>query len=825
MKKALILFILLLTVFYSYSQDSSRSKSQAQQSSYSGLLRSYGINKTAVEEQIENNPQIVQEAEQALGTGNTSELQSLANSVAPGLGSGILTPPSLTTQPKATTSTAPVTVNVTNGPTGLNPDSTALYHSPIDTSVYDTTGLKLRSTVYGQDFLRNRYIGVFNRTVDGEAPDNYIMGVGDKVNVVIWGYSNYNEVFTIDPTGSINPNETGRIYLKGLTFRDAKNVMRSRFGQYFDLKTSQIDFSVVYSRVITVNVVGEVNNPGSYSIPALNTAFNALIAANGTNQIGSVRKIYVKRDGKTVFTLDLYKFLQDPDAQSNFYLQDNDYIVVPPADKIVKITGYVKRPYKYELLEDENLSDLISYAGGFSMGALTKTVHLERYQNNEMVLSDIPYDSLKKLDKNFALEDGDNLNVDSIQTQILKYVKVTGDVKNQGQFQFTQGMRVSDLLAKAQGVRINSSLENAYVIRTNPDYSTQYLPVNLANVLKDVKSTDNFAVQNLDELHVFSNQTFASNTSVTVYGAVRTPGSIPFGTGLTLKDALYYAGGLTLDAANDRIEISRIITNSSKGGNIGTPVPVTIQTVQVGTDLSIDKTAEGFQLQPYDQIFVRQSSNFILQEDVNIDGEIKFPGKYTMTSKAERIADLLKQAGGPTQYAFLSDATLYRPSDNTGFVVFNMQQAIDDPKSKYNFLLKDGDVISIPTANEIVSITGAVGHPFLDSLKVINAPFEEGHRAKYYVKNFAGGFGDNAIRKQTYTIEAGGKVAKTWHFLFINRYPVVHEGTSIYVESEPISTTQAKSLPIDWTAVIEDITIKLTAVASLYFLLERVFNN
>lgn len=825
MKKALVIFILLFTVFYSFAQDSIRARNQSQLSSYSGLLRSYGINKTLIEQQIASNPQLAQQAEQALSSGNSAQLQQLANSAAPGLAAaGILTPPSLTTLPK-TAATAPITVNVNNGAPSLNPDSTALFKSPIDTSVYDTTGLKIRSTVYGQDFLRNRYIGVFNRTVDGEAPDNYIMGVGDKVNVVIWGYSNYNQVFTIDPTGSINPNETGRIYLKGLTFRDAKNVMRSRYGQYFDLKTSQIDFSVVYSRVITVNVVGEVNNPGSYSIPALNTAFNALIAANGTNQIGSVRKIYVKRDGKTIFTLDLYKFLQDPNAQSNFYLQDNDYIVVPPADKIVKITGYIKRPYKYELLETENLNDLIGYAGGFSIGALTRVLHLQRYQNNEMVLSDILYDSLKKLNKNFPLQDGDIINVDSIQTQILKYVKVSGDVKNPGQFQFAEGMRVADLLAKGQGVRINSELENAYIIRTNADYSTQYLPVNLVNVLKDAKSQDNFVVQNLDELHVFSNQTFTSNTVVTVYGAVRSPGSIPFGTGLTLKDALYYAGGLTLQAANDRIEISRIVTNSSKGGNVGTPVPVTIQTVQVGTDLSIDKTAEGFQLQPYDQIFVRQSSNFIPQEDANISGEIKFPGKYTLTDKAERVADLLKQAGGPTAFAFMSDATLYRPSDNTGYVVFNMQQAVDNPKSKYNFLLKDGDVISIPTANEIVSITGSVGHPFLDSLHVINAPFQSGHRARYYVKNFAGGFGENAIRKHTFTIEAGGKVAKTWHFLFINRYPVVYEGTSIYVGSETIPVTTAKSIPIDWTAVIEDITIKLTAVASLYFLLERVFNN
>lgn len=501
------------------------------------------------------------------------------------------------------------------------------------------------SRIYGKSFFEGKTLRLFNSSSDAIAPDDYILGVGDKISIAIWGFSSYNQAFTIDETGSINPTETGRIYLKGMTFKDAKDLMTKRFGQVVDLHNSQIDFALIYSRDITVNIVGEVMDPGSYHIPAVNTAFNALIAAKGPNEIGSVRSIFIKRDGKTIKTLDVYKFLQDPNSNEDFFLQNNDYIFVPAAKKIVEISGEVYRPMSYELLDNENLFDIIKYAGGLKADAYTKSVQITRYQHSHSEIIDIDLDSLIKLNKDYALVNGDKISISTLPSKLLTYVEISGPVKIPGQYEYDKGMKISDLLSKSQGVTEDAYLDFGYVVRTLPDLSKQYIPFVPKNVINNPNSTDNVVLINQDVVDVFQKSNFENNLTVTINGAVHTPGSYTYGQGLTLRDLLLYAGGLLPTSTNNRIEISRIM-NSNNGAPPYSAAPAIVKTVQIGNDLTIDQASAGFQLQPYDIVFVRQAPAFTLQTTVSLSGEVLYPGTYVIMNKGEKIASLIKRAGG-----------------------------------------------------------------------------------------------------------------------------------------------------------------------------------
>ena len=280
--------------------------------------------------------------------------------------------------------------------------------SPIPMNVITT------EQIFGHSFFENNNIKFYDKANQLKAPDNYILGIGDEISVAIWGYSDFNGAFKIDEDGAVNPKLVGRIYLKGLTFKDAKGLIAGKFKNVYDLNNSQIDITLTYSRVITVNIVGEVNNPGAYTIPAINTAFNALVTVGGIRTIGSVRKIYIKRAGQIIKTLDVYEYLMNPDSKQDFFLENNDYIFVPTSGRIVKINGQVKRPQGYELVEKENLETLIKYAGGFDAGAYRKRIQIKRFLNSQETIMDINYDSLNLAKKDFELWDGDEVLVRKI---------------------------------------------------------------------------------------------------------------------------------------------------------------------------------------------------------------------------------------------------------------------------------------------------------------------------------------------------------------------------------------------------------------------------
>ena len=299
--------------------------------------------------------------------------------------------------------------------------------------------------IFGQHIFRNRSIKVYKQSDDIKPPPDYVMGVGDEVIVQIWGRSRLDERYEINENGYIAPSRMPRIFLKGFTYRQLKNILRERFKKYYRFRNSEFDVAVNYSRSIEVNIFGEVYNYGGFTLPAINTAFNALVAAGGPTDIGSVRKILLRRGGTTK-TIDVYKFIFDPSVASDYYLQNNDIIQVPAAGDIVEIKGQVRRPFKYELIKGEGIKDLVKYAGGFGERAVKKNIQVWRYEDDKQIVIDVPYASLNTSGRNFELTNGDIVWVDSITNVKESVVFINGEVFHPGEYERSPNMRLTELL-------------------------------------------------------------------------------------------------------------------------------------------------------------------------------------------------------------------------------------------------------------------------------------------------------------------------------------------------------------------------------------------
>lgn len=685
---------------------------------------------------------------------------------------------------------------------------------------------KEREEIFGHSFFLNNNIRFYDKANQIRAPDHYVLGVGDDLSIAIWGFSDYNASFTISNDGAINPKLVGKIYLSGLTFKDAKALIESKFSRVYNLSNSQIDVTLTNSRVITVNIVGEINNPGAYTIPAINTAFNALVTVGGIRKIGSVRNIYIKRAGKIIKKLDIYEYLLNPNSKQDFFLENNDYIFVPTSEKVVEISGHVKRPSNYELIEGENLKSIIEYAGGFEAGAYKGQIQITRFLNDEEIIVDIDYDSLTLLKKDFILFNGDRIKVRKIEQEYINYVDIKGPVKQPGRYEIKSGDKISDIINRAEGLLYDVFDSRAYIIRQNDDFSKKYIPFNLNTILTNEKSGENIKLERFDIISIFSKSYFKDNFTFSVSGAVREAGKYLYGNGLTLKDALYMAGGLKKEADNSKIEITRAVEYDFNS-NLFTPIKTKVEIVTVNKDLLNDKISEAYIIQPYDQIHVRTDPSFESPENVILRGEVVYPGVYTLTSKNEKISNVISRAGGLTEWSFTQGARLTRSEDNAGMMVLRLDKVVKDTNSRYNYILRAGDTLYIPKVNDLIKIRGEINNPNADSSKNINAPFTPYKSAKYYVKKYGLGFKKTAKKGNTYVQLPGGETKRTKKILFLKIYPKVRKGSSIIVvkkDKRQNDLNDREKTPIDWNKAIENGTIKMTALITLYILIQRIGN-
>ena len=747
---------------------------------------------------------------------------------------------------------------------GGNTNLSKFYESFGDTLAIDTTSYP-KARIYGQDIFRNNKLSFYQKALDAKAPENYKVGSGDEISISVWGYSEFSENLLVDERGYITPSSYGRIYVKGLTFKKMRSLLKSKFGSFLDMKNSEIDVTLSYSRVITVHIVGEVYNPGSYTIPAINTAFNALIAANGPNQLGSVRNIYIKRDGKTVDSLDVYQFLFNPTRSQDIYMQDGDYLFIPPAKHIIEVKGAVNRPYTYEAKTGESIAELIKYAGGYTTNAFTDVLTLKRIDYNAVKVNDVYNDHINST----IVQNGDEVVVNTISNKLSNVVSVKGSVGVSGDYEFIQGDHLLDLLQRAKCIAEKTFMDRVYVVRLNKDNRTKtHITVNLGAVLEDYNHIDNILLQEYDIVNVLSVDDFDDDFSVSVLGAVRKVGSFDFGNGMTLQDVLLQAGGLTRQAEGSRIEVSRIMDYDIASNKLKPRIAV-VKTIKIGDDLILSAEAEEFFLQPFDQVFVRENPDFEPAKNISLSGEVKYPGTYTLLSKDEQISSIIKRAGGLTRFAYLDGVTMFRkevvhriqnanitlkdlseelldsilsnPSLSLLYqeelqnmrvenfenfkeiimynkVYLNLDKALQSNESKHNLVLLEGDSVIIPKTMDFVHISGD-----LMNLEggAISAPYFGGRRANYYVNNFAGGFSKANKKVNTVVIYPNGIAKKTMNFGLFVLSPRVKKGSIIKVVNK-MDKLKHEKVPIDWNNAIEKTMLKVTAVLSLWLLVDRV---
>jgi protein involved in polysaccharide export with SLBB domain len=755
--------------------------------------------------------------------------------------------------------------NISNKDTISNLSKFSLYFE--DTLAIDSV-IYPKAKIFGQDIFRNNKLNFYQKALDAKAPENYKLGPGDEISISIWGFNEFSETLEVDARGYISPSSYGRIYVKGLTFKNMRSLLKNKFSTFFDMQNSEIDVSLSYSKVITVNIVGEVYNPGSYVIPSINTAFNALISSNGPTQIGTVRNIYIKRNGKTVDSLDVYKFLFDPEKSHDIYLQDGDYLFVPPAKNLIEISGAVNRPYTYEAKDNESVSDMVRYAGGFSAKAYRDIITLKRLDYNDMRVFDVHSNDFDSE----SVYNGDELIVNHISNKLSNVITINGNIGVAGEYEYKNGEKLLELLNRAKCISQKTFLEKVYIIRLNSDRTKSHIAINLESILEDETHSDNILMQEYDIVNVMSIDDFDDNFNISVEGAVRNPGDFNFGDGMSLQSALFLAGGLTQQAEGSRVEISRIMEYDINSNKLK-PRRAIVKNVKVGNDLVLSQEAENFELQPYDQIFVRSNPDFEPVINVQILGEVKYPGTYSVLRKNEKISSLIKRSGGLTSYAYLDGVKMYRKFEvttvndeeikdmnisdelkrtilndpeaasiyteelesynneifnsepksskqiNLDMVYLDLEKALKSNQSKHNLVLNEGDSIIIPKTMDVVHITGELMNLQGNS---ISAPYFSSKRANYYVKNFAGGFSKFNDRSNTVVVYPNGIAKKSKNFLFFKLSPKVSKGSTIRVSSKIKKDKRKNKGKIDWNQQIENAMLKLSAVLTLWVLVDRV---
>lgn len=681
-------------------------------------------------------------------------------------------------------------------------------------------------TIYGHEFFRRTVFAPFGELREMRPPPNYQLDKGDEITIIMWGMKDFNKVYVIDDLGAIEPKLVGRINLKGITYQKAVEIIKDRFAQTYDFDREKIEVAVSYSRVISVNFVGNLFNPGAYRFPAQTSAIDALVMIDGPNAIGSMREIYIERNGQRIQSLDVYNFLNKPDSRQNFFLQENDYVIVPSLRNLVNISGKIRRPHNYEMKKGEGLRDAIEFAGGLDAGAFTKTISIKRYYKNQEILLDVNLDSLVAINKDIPLVNGDSIFVYGIPKELRNYVEVVGAVRVPGRYELRKNERISDVLMRAEGILDDADRSRAYVMRLKKDLTKQIIPFDVEDVLLTEQAADNILLQNLDTIQVISRQDFRQDFKVTVLGAVRKTGDYSYAEGLTLNDILYLSGGLRKEAANERIEVSRLISFSDENTGKKGSQRVVVKRIDIGADLTFDET-EDFELKPYDQVFVRFQPDFEPQATVKLYGEVMYPGEYALLSKEERIVNIVERAGGFTNFAFQEGARMYRVYDSTGVVLLDLEKAFKKPnKSQFNYILAEGDSIFIPETKNIVTMMGAAGFSDVDTIPRLSVPYDGPKRADYYLRRYGAGFGRYAKKSRTFVREPNGQTKKTLNLGLVKLYPKVENGGIVYVDvtdrkrREKIREERKEGL--SWNEAFDSFAAKLATVATVLLLFLQV---
>lgn len=627
--------------------------------------------------------------------------------------------------------------------------------------------------VFGRNIFNTRNL-TFEPSINIATPPNYRLGPGDEVIIDIWGASENTIRQQISPDGTINIGELGPLYLSGMTVEKAQDFLTKELRKIYSDTNNQIRVTLGNTRTIQINVMGEVVQPGTYALSAFSTVFHALYRAGGVNDIGSLRKVQLVRNGKKMATIDVYDFIMHGRTQDDIRLEEGDVVIVPAYESLVQISGNVKRPMCYEMKNGETVETLIGYAGGFTSDAYIKSLRMVRQNGKEYQVNTID-------DKDYAsyrLSDGDMVTAEAILDRFTNKLEIRGAVYRPGIYELNDNVNtVKALIARADSLTDDAFTTRAVLYRLRDNMTREVKQIDVAALING--TIPDIVLQRNDVLFIPSIHDINDWGDVEIAGEVIAPGTYPYADNMTLEDLVIAAGGLKESASLVRVDVARRIKNPTSAEDtkeIGEMFTFSLK------DGFVVDGEPGFVLQPYDHVYVRRSPAYSEQKNVAIDGEILYGGTYTLTSKDERISDLVKKAGGTTQFAYVRGAKLVRRAnanelqrmqdvvvllrrqmgdervdslgikvDSTFSVGIDLEAALKAPGSDADIILREGDVVVVPKYNNTVRINGAVMQPNVVSYK-------QGKDVKYYIGQ-AGGYNQVAKKNKKYIIYMNGQIA------------------------------------------------------------------
>ena len=666
--------------------------------------------------------------------------------------------------------------------------------------------------VYGNNLFQNSSILELSEL--STPPLDYPIGVGDHIVVSLWGGADIETDYIVARDGSIFPQGLGKITVQGLTFDNARSIIMDRFRRVIPPSTN-ISVTMGQPRSIIVNVSGEVSNPGPVVVSAFTNALNVVAMAGGLNEYGNLRNIQIKRNNRIIDSVDIYRYLTRGDFGRHLYMENGDFVIVPIYDKKVLASGQFKRPMYYQLKANEGFRDLLKYTGGLTPDAYASGGVIIRNVNEKQTIKNVNFNAigLKEGEKvvDEPLYNGDIVVVSPINPGLINKVIVKGEVVYPNIYEIRKGDRLFDVLNRAGGITANAYVERAYVYKGAGDSAnlkSDKIDISLTDLNRNTNSIYNIKVDPNDVIEVFNRNQFADRQFVSIDGEVRKPGQIQKYGGMTLKDLLYLANGLKPTAEFGRIEISSIVDIDSAQKGLK-PTKTVVRTYNVLPNLELDSVAENIKLKPYDQVFVRKNPTFELQQNISLEGEVKYPGNYPRLNKHETLSSFITRAGGLKENANLSGAILYRNKsigirpgaflkvenikylkDSLGKIVdsvvynpnepvsIDLYRALKYKNSKYDLVLQENDVIFVPEINPLINVKGAVQ----SSLKLY---FDKEHSNLSYYIDKAGGYSIHPWRKRIYVTYANGTSKRTKNFGFFHFYPHVEEGSTIIVPVKP----------------------------------------
>jgi protein involved in polysaccharide export with SLBB domain len=571
------------------------------------------------------------------------------------------------------------------------------------------------SVIWGQHAFRQKQIPVFMTDKTYQTPDSYILGVDDKVTISIASPRVfYNQSFFVNKQGAITPDKMPRINLKGMTYVRAKQIIASAYRPYYNFSSEHLDVVVSGTRTVSVNVVGEVLSPGTFSMSALNTGFNALVFAQGPTNIGSLRNIQLIRAGGQRKQIDIYEYLTNPNISKDFFLNDNDYISVPVAEKLIIIQGAIVRPMRYELLKSENLNKLISYAGGLAENAYMTTLQVKRFVNDKEKIIDIPYNDLKTSGRDFDLMNGDIVSIKTIPKSFENFATVTGAVDLSGQYEIASGMRISELLKKSI-LKKDARLDAAYLRRVNKDLTSKTEFINLQEILAKPYGEKDIVLQDKDQLYVFSLDRYTRKDSVSISGAVRTLAGITYpydpNKSLKISDLVLMAGGLR----NDATQFAYIVRTDTSNSKLIEYIRIN----DINVALENPSAAENLTLMPNDQLRIFSKLTYTDAANIKVSGAVRNPGEYQY-DETLTLKDVLTMSGGVRMEADLGKVEVFRvdlsKNITTSAATVTIDRDLKVNSGDADFKLRPYDQIVVRTIpkfhlQRFVTINGEVNYP------------------------------------------------------------------------------------------------------------------